>query len=341
MVPPVHGETGIMDMPEAWIHSGMSQEEILRYRMSLIRGKHRVAVTEISNPMVSRLQEIALSSGPVESDLIFSHAPTGMQLSDLHTAYGPSAPIERLMIEPGSWDRELGRVHDDTDLGAASAIIDLHQRGVPISRIQKALSVGTIGEGRRRRLVPTRWAITACDTTVADALLARVRQCPVIDTCRIFEYSSLYNRYKVLLVPTPWQYEWVEAFFHVIGQEEVIFADHEGHRPKKTYSTVGGCYYACKMAVLEALSRMQRQAGIVVLREAHHGYLPMGVFNVRENVRCALQGPPRVFECPEEALASLNGAFHLPISRFLAASTLFGDIIRGRHQTSLSSFTLC
>ena len=110
----------------------------------------------------------------------------------------------------------------------------------------------------------------------------------MIDTLRLHEFSSLHNRYAVLLLPTAWQYEWTEAFLHVLGNEEYVFSDYEGHKKKAGYLPLGGCYYSCKMAVLEALAQEHRQAGAIILREALPGYVPMGVFNVRENsgARC-------------------------------------------------------
>ena len=71
------------------------------------------------------------------------------------------------------------------------------------------------------------------------------------------------------------------------------------------------------MAVLEALAKKQRQAGAIILREALHGYVPMGVFNVRENVRSAMLQPAREFEDIRPALTYLSGKFTLPMDRFI------------------------
>ena len=195
-----------------------------------------------------------------------------------------------------------------------------------------------MGVRRERRLVPTRWSITACDTAIADAMLARVRNYEPIECWRVHEYDSLNNHYAVLLSPGGWEYEWIEAFIRILGSEELVFADHEGHRKKTTYSTVGGCYYSCKMAVLEALERERRQAGAIVLREARSGYVPLGVFNVRENVRSAMALPGKEYEDLASALGSLSGRFGLPVRRFIEESTLLRSELKER-QTALSDFT--
>jgi hypothetical protein len=129
----------------------------------------------------------------------------------------------------------------------------------------------------------------------------------------------------------------MEAFLHIRGDEEVLFADHEEFRGKREYSRVGGCYYSCKMALLEGLERQGVQAGAIVLREARRGYIPMGVFNVRENVRQAMLQPYREFEDLSSALVDVSARMLLPMERFINESTLLKSQFRAR-QTTLDSF---
>jgi hypothetical protein len=333
MIAPMHGDTAIMDQPEEWLAQNKTQGEIIGYRMNLVRGKHPVCATDVNTRFVEKLQDIALSDGSIESEAGFAATPSGMSFSEEHTPFGPSAALERFEIESGKWDRDLEKVFYDTDLLAADAIIDLHRQGVPFSGIQKAFSVGTMGRKKGRRLVPTRWSITACDTMIGNHLLADVKKCPVIDSFRLHEFSSLNNNYAVLLMPTGWQYEWTEAFLHVLGNEEYVFSDHEGHAKKTGYSPLGGCYYSCKMAVLEALARQQKQAGAIILREALPGYVPMGVFNVRENVRSAMNQPAQEFEDILSALSYVAGKFTLPVSRFIQEGALLRESIHQRQST--------
>ncbi len=337
MIAPVHGDTRILDMPESWIPDQRSQEEIIAYRMSLVRGKLRQDVRDLDGRFAEQLREIALSAGSIESEATFDQVPTGYSLSEEQTPFGPSAGLERLEIESPKWDPNLERVYYDTDLSTAEGILRLHAAETPFTCIQKALSAGTLGRGKVRKLVPTRWSITACDTTIGDHLLTDVRRHQLIDTVRVHRFSSLHNHYVVILLPTPWQYEWMEAFHHVAGTEELIFSDFEHNRGKRDYSRVGGCFYSCRMAILEALSREQKQAGAIVLREAQRGYVPMGVFNVRENVRQAMQQPPEYFEDLRGALSAVGPGFQLPVSRFIGESSLLSDCLHQK-QSRLSDF---
>jgi len=338
MIAPIHGDTRELDTPEAWIPAEKTQEDILGFRMSLVRGKRPVHVGDLGSGYIGKLQEIALSAGSVESEATFREAPRGFSLSDEHTPYGPSGSLEKFDLGAMKPDRSLERVFSDGDLTATEAVVSLHAGDLPFSAIQKAFSCGVMGVGRTRRLVPTRWSITACDSAIGDHLLKGVRRNPVIDGFRVHESTSLNNRYAVLLLPTGWQYEWMEAFLRVMGNEEVIFADHETGGGKTGYSSVGGCYYSCKMAVLEGLAREGLQAGAIVFREAYRGYVPMGVFNVRENVRNAMRANPLEFEDLNGALAHISSRMKLPLRQFVEESTLLRETMKTR-QTTLSSFS--
>jgi hypothetical protein len=98
---------------------------------------------------------------------------------------------------------------------------------------------------------------------------------------------------------------------------------------------VGGCYYSCKFAVLEALERMRKQAGAIVLREAYEGYVPLGVFNVRENVRHAMKQPPRHFGTYRDVLNYVSTKLKLPMSKFMDQGVLIKEMLKSR-QTTLS-----
>ncbi len=338
MIAPQHGDTVVMDRPESWIPEKKTQEDIIRFRLNLVRGKRQVKVTSLENRFVEKLQDISLASSSIESEAEFCHAPKGMSLSDEHTPFGPSAALERFDIGSAKWDQNLEKAFYDDDLLAANAVHDLHESGVPFSSIQKAFSVGALGTKKRRRLVPTRWSITACDTALGKGMLEDVRNYDVIDCCQVREFASLNNYYAVLLLPTAWQYEWMEAFLRIMGNEELIFSDYETNGGKKGYSRVGGCYYSCKMAVLEALAKERKQAGAIILREAYAGYVPLGVFNVRENVRNAMSQPAQEFEDMKTALLHVSERLELPVKRFVQQSDLLKDLLKSR-QTTLSCFS--
>ncbi len=331
------GDTFIMDAPESWLNQNKSQSEILNYRMNLVRGKQLIEIDDLDNPFVEKLQDISLASKSTDAEANFKKRPTGASITQEAMPHGPSAILENFDIEAVKWDRQLEKSYYDTDLNATNAVSNLHNKEVPFSQIQKAFSVGAFGIGKNRKLVPTRWSITAVDSSLADTLLKQVRKHNILDTYRVYENEDLNNYYGIILTPTEWQYEWIEAFHKVRKNEELIFSDYETNTDKKEYSTVGGCYYTSKMVVLDALNKMKLQSGLLVLREAHTGYVPMGVFNVRENMRKAMENPYKEFEDLKSAVRYVAQNFKIPLSRYIKTSTLLNEMLHTK-QTTLDNF---
>jgi len=327
MVPPEIGDTSIYDSPERWIDLRIN--DILNYRSVLVRGMKVARVEEARDPgrYLATLQEIAISRGPVDSDVALAKRPLERIVVDGESQpFGPSAPLRRFDPHNPKADPRLEKAYYDTDLRAAEAVHALYLNGVEVTRIQRAFSAGVFGV--ERRLVPTRWSITAVDSTIGERFLKDVRTYEPIDRYLIFRSDRFENRFLVIMMPGAWSYELVEAWYpgtiwNPYGRNEFLISDHEFYEGRSDYASIGGCYYAARMAVSEHLWRMGRQAEVVVLREAQPSYiLPVGVWHVRENVRAALRDGPAEAETFEEVLAAISAFFHIPLKRWLSASAL-------------------
>jgi hypothetical protein len=236
-------------------------------------------------------------------------------------------------------DARLERAWGDGDLRAGSAILRLYDEGVEVSRIMRALSAGVLGLEDGRKLVPTRWSITAVDDAVGLRLLEDVRTLPLIDDFRVYESVRLDNRFLVMLLPRVWSYELLEAWFprttwNPSTREIAMIGDSEGYRGRKAYASIRGCYYAARFAVAEALAREGRQATAIVLRETHPGhFLPLGVWNVRENVRRALREPHMSFPDLTQALSYVGTRFEIALEEWVRQSAVISFALRQRRLT--------
>jgi hypothetical protein len=334
LVPPVHEDTSLYDLPELWF--GKSIDEIVGFRSMLVRGKHRVHVKkfEEAGRIMERTIELALAANPVDVELALTKKPRRVLiLDDDVQPFGPSAPIRSLQISTARWDHKIEKAYHDTDLKAADAVLGLYKRGVLVTRIQRAFSVGAFGVKKNRRLVPTRWSITAVDSIISKGLMERIKTYPEINEYRVYESRYLDNRFEILMLPQAWSYEAMEAWYpgtiwNPSGRTVVMYSDWEGYEGRTTYADIGGCYYAARLAVCELLERERRQATVIVMREAHPGYImPVGVWQVRENVRNAMRQKPLKFNTLDEALARIASQFQIPLRRWIRNSELLQDAL--------------
>ena len=342
MVPPQFGDTAILDTPEHWL--GRPIDQIVDYRYSLVRGNMRANIIEAREPgrVLTSLQELAMASRPVDSELKLTKAPRKiLTLSEDTQPFGPSAPMDRFKLGNSTPDRRIEAAFYDRDLKAVEAVSELYRKGVMVTRIQKAFSLGMFGDGARRRIVPTRWSITAVDSSISLASLEKVKHYPTIDEYRVYGFSVYDNQYVAILLPEPWRFEWVEAWFpnttwNQFTNEPYMIGDYEEHFGRTTYAKVGGCYYSTRLAVAEALEREGRQAAAVVLRETYPGYImPLGVWNVRESIRAMMRQPYESYETFRGAMNAALSKFRIPAQKWRRESVL---ISRELSQTKITSF---
>lgn len=306
MVPPFHGDTTILDKPEMWL--GKSLEDIVRYRLSLVRGVSDINVHATSGRYIETLQELAMASKSAESEALFEKKPVAdiEQEKDLGESapFGPVAPLKSFKTASLSIDKRLENVYYDKDLRAAEAIVDLFQQEVEVSRIHRVLSVGMLGLQKNRRLVPTRWSISATDNIISVSLIKSIVSYAQIDLFEVYKHSHLGNYYSVILIPDDvWSFEMKEVWFDKNGNLG-MGVDFEDARGLDHYPSIAGAYFAARLGVAEHLAQRRRKAAALVLREIHSDYvMPVGVWQIREGIRVALKNEKRQFESFENALS--------------------------------------
>ena len=131
LVPPIHEDTGIYDLPEHWF--GKSMDEIVGFRSLLVRGKHRVNVQKFmdAGKILDQTRELALADSCVDIELNLTKKPRGsIFLDDDIQPFGPSAPIRDLHVGNARYDDKIEKAYYDTDLRATNAVLDLYSRGV-------------------------------------------------------------------------------------------------------------------------------------------------------------------------------------------------------------------
>jgi hypothetical protein len=334
LVPPVQEDTSLYDLPEFWF--GKTIDEIVGFRSMLIRGKHRVHVWkfEEAGKIIEKTRELALAVKPVDVELMLKRKPRGsIVLDDAVQPFGPSAPIRDLMVGNARWDHHIESAYEDTDLKAAEAVQELYTKGVLVTKVQRAFSVGAFGLKKNRRLVPTRWSITAVDSILSKELIKKVKKFPEISEYRVYESCYLDNVFEVLMIPRAWSYEIIEAWYpgtvwNPDGGGVFLYSDWESYDGRTTYAEIGGCYYAARLAVCEQLVKERRQATLIVLREARPGYImPVGVWNVRENARNAMRQKPFTFNTLEEALKWIASRFQIPLQQWIMRSELLKNTL--------------
>ena len=330
MVPPRFGDTAMLDAPERW--AGRDVQEIIAYRLGLVRGIRTVPADAASGRYVEGLQDLAMGGRPADADVTFSGGISPVELADGHSApFGPVGRIKESRFSNVTPNPRIQKRYYDTDLGAADAMVELYREGTEMSRIQRCLSVGMFGKARR--LVPTKWSITAADDTISAHLVSRIQDHQMVDSHRVFRFAHMGNAYAVVVWPRRWSFGFVEAWY--VGSGPAFGSDSEDAGGFRGYPQTAGAYFAARLAVAEYLDGIGRQGAAVVLREISPRYsIPVGVWQVREGVRSAMRGEPEFCPGLDESLEAACRGLTISRKEWLAQR----GVRRVLYQTSITDY---
>jgi hypothetical protein len=336
-------DTTRLDNPVQWLDEGI--EDIISYRLSLTRSHRRVDVHDAAAPdrSLRSVQELAMASLPVDTEVTLAGVPKGrLSFSRWTPPMGPTAAIKELKLtENPHVHPKIEYLTGDKDCLAQVAVSELYAAGISAYQLTRLLSVGVLGKERARRLVPTKWSITAVDDVAGKQLHRQVLDHPVINEYWVWGGQAVGNRMGILFLPTPWMFEvleyWIPSTIVRAPRDIVIPSDYEFTAGRKTYAkTIGGAYYAARLPVLTRLKEWGRQAAAIIFLEVHPEWLPLGVWRVREICRQALSTTPTRCGSLEEALAEAAQYLTTPMQHWVHQSKI---LRHHRTQSTLLQFT--
>jgi len=332
------------DSPGFWYKSGFKIPEILSRRSGMVAVRAEVSVKSEGNKFLEIAREIGQSKDQVDAEYWLERKPMYSMSFDTRMApIGSPAKVKKAKITGNPViARPVEKAVGDTDLKATGAIDYLYRKKIDESTITKIMSLGLLGIERSRKLVPTRWTITAVDDTISKNQVRKIKDHKLLSNYLVFQNTYLGNHFEILVIPNEWQFEVIETKFpksvwNPGGDAPIMFSDYENYYGRKTYaSNVTGAYYSARLAVAEYLSGIKRQAAVIILREVYPEYdTPLGVWVIRETLRGAFQNKPHKFDTLGGALAHMKSKLKLPFERYKKESRLLSNI---RHQRTLAQF---
>jgi hypothetical protein len=313
----------LFDSPGQWY--GFDLPQIVDLRSSLIRSKERVNV----NIPSESVQLLALARKPPDIEVTLRKKPAfNIVFSAIAQPMGPSGIIKELEITDNvAVDKPVEKVTTD-EMNAQEAVWKLYASDVDVYALTRLMSAGLLGI--KKKMVPTRWSITTVDNILGNTLIEKIKDYPVLSEYTVYSNEYLGNHFETLFLPQRWEYEqleaWVPNTFWTFGMEETrIIGEHETYTGRSDYAIrEGGGYYAVRMACLEKLQKLKKQAAVLIFRETTSDYfLCVGVWECRENVRNA--GKVGTFPTLQEALDDISSRLTIPMREWKQKSVILSQ----------------
>ena len=349
----------------AWYEEGVSIADVFDRRTSLLNSSRVTDVGDVGtgsdavgsvdasvhdawDGWLGVQREVAIADRPVDVEIGLDGTPEidlDVGDRDVKTPTGPHVAAKRAELgENPHVPRPVKKTLEDDDWRAEGAMTYLYRRGFDVYDINTILSAGALGQGENRRLVPTRWSITAVDDTVGRYLRGTVRDSPTVDEIEVHRNEYLGNAFWVILAPGRWEYELVElkapgSIWNPDPEAGTyLAAASEGREGRTGYvEETAGAYYAARLGVLEQLNERDRQAKALVIRHVSDNYWgPVGVWQVREAVRNAFEGAYGTAETFGAAVRGVADHLPVPLARLRRKSSMvaglqanLGDFVDG------------
>lgn len=324
-----------MSSPEEW-HSGkLSIPDILGFRNKLIYGRTQSNIKNLSSKFSTVFKEVAMTHAPISTHFSLKKAIAQQEEQDQRVPLIANAgEIEKVELEENPKIKpKVEYLVNDTDAKSVHGMLELEKANIETSSIIKILSAGLLGMKKNRKLVPTRWSITAVDDTLSKEKLKRIRYYPEIQNIEVFTAEYLGNHYEFLLLPEKFSFEVIEFSMKSQG----FWHDYESFFGRKTYAdSVTGAYYVNRLALTEYLEKTKRQCQCIVFREVREEYYaPLGVGILRQVSREAFSKQGKRFNTVKEALENIQLRLKTKIDNFSSKSTILANYGK---QKKLSQF---
>ncbi len=272
---------------------------ILSQTSSLLRVSTRVDVRRPWERDVQSIQELSMSTKALDTEVKVEKISNVPSIDSFFHPTGARVIARKVDIVDNPKIPKKVDMTVEERLKADYAMKVLYEYGFSIDYIQRLLAAGVLGQ--ERKLVPTRWSITAVDDAISKTLLKNIRHADTVDKIEYYTGAYMGNEFHIILIPGAWEYEMVETWLRgslYSPSQSVTGEDYEPFKGRTNYaSNITGAYYAARLAIVEHLHSRMRQARVLVYREITPEYkIPLGVWLIRETVRDAMKKKPVLFE---------------------------------------------
>jgi len=278
--------------PKTWVKSDIKTIDENRSKQIFSFDKYTKDDALYPSKELSEIQLITQSTKTTELEIMLGTGERKVidNISGINNSF---FDIEHLkIVENISVPKTIDKIVSDPTLPATEGMISLYKKIDDVYKIEQLLSVGLLGNKNKRSLVPTRWAITAVDDTLAKDLITDIKQHPTIDKFELYNFEFYKNKFYIIILPLPWSFEMIES--KGSGEFTIDFEHYEGRHDYA--ANITGGYYAARIEIVKQLNERKKQGRVLVLRDIDPAYQSKGVWVIREAISVAMKNKPKIFE---------------------------------------------
>lgn len=294
-------DTEIYDNPLLWTEKEISIESISAMRARLINARRIVDVflPRRNDILYEKILESVLAIKSVDVEAKIKKITLSNNFSKLFGFYGFKGMLKDFQL---AGNPKIPFIVDkimEDDVKAEEGIWSLYLYGLSDYYISRMFSIGVLGMKINRKLVPSKWSITAVQSTLIKYIYNLIKKfSKTIEKVIVFNYKFYGNDFYAILFPGDGKFELIEAIlpgsaYNLHYNFVIMGRDDES-----------GGYYAAKLSFYELLNELGKKANCVVFRIiTKEYYMPLGVWVVREGTKRLFMNPSEKFNSLPEAIS--------------------------------------
>ncbi len=242
---------------------------------------------KVDNKILEEIRDVYKSKKDIQVNTQFEKELTfnKVLVNKVSGVVGSKNPLESLEALENTPTEKIVEKFTNGEIKSREAIITLYERGINEHQIINLLALGSFGVELNKKLVPTRWAITAYDQTIEKYLHKKIIQFRPLDYYELYTYEDKGNSFVIILIPDTFSGEVIEQFDNTVEKD---YVGNDNKLNKEEPETAGG-FFATKIGIFEQLTSRKRQASFISIRIIKNYDIPLGVVFVRESIREAMK----------------------------------------------------
>ncbi|BBL45661.1 DNA repair protein NreA [Nanobdella aerobiophila] len=289
------------DNPIYWAKNNIPVDEIIKNRVGLVNAKKIVDsnLPRKDERLYNDILDAMLSIKSINIELYLKKIYENDNISKIVGFYGFNGIFDKIILnENPRIPKEVYRIND---IKSEESVYYLYKEGMSDYYISRLFSIGFFGYRINRKLVPSRWSITAVHNILEKKLRKELEDIKVIDKYYLFYYSLYGNDFYGILIPGKGDVELIEvlipgSIYNLYSKYSIIGRDDKS-----------GGYSSLRLSFAEFMKNYRLKGSLIVFRFVTKEYsVPLGVWVVREGTKYMLNNIIEKFDNYNDLVEYLN-----------------------------------
>ncbi|HEY9701767.1 MAG TPA: hypothetical protein V6C58_04945, partial [Allocoleopsis sp.] len=156
-----------IDDTKHWVENKYDINDIIQKRSMLINSSFKSNIKGFNDRLMDVFSEVSLSDRPVDTEIYLDKKPQfKLVFNNEVSPHGPRVELERARITENVHIPKIVDKLTSDEITSRESLKILYTKGFDNQYLTKILSSGQTGLDANKKLVPTRWSITAVDDSI-------------------------------------------------------------------------------------------------------------------------------------------------------------------------------